>query len=115
MSARRYFFNAVLGKSESWQSGGELDPSDVERANLIGSITDEGTHVPVLDIDFPVRLEPSSTPGHFHLYLDGIELDWSTYKMLLAALAAAGVIEEGYRTASLSRGMTLVRKPGVTK
>lgn len=31
-------------------------------------------HSPVLDIDFPARLLPSTTEGHFHSYLDGLML-----------------------------------------
>lgn len=72
-------------------------------------------HSPVLDIDFAARLVPSSTEGHFHLYLDGLTLGWPEYKKLLKALADAGVIESGYYDASVRRQMTCVRPPGVMK
>lgn len=71
-------------------------------------------HAPVLDIDFPACLIPSSTPGHFHLYLDK-PVPWLTYRTLLEALAEAGLIEEGYMRASIDRGATYVRKPTCTK
>jgi hypothetical protein len=72
-------------------------------------------HSPALDIDFAARLVPSSTPGHFHLYLDGLSMDWPTYARLLNALADAGVIERGYADASLRRGASFLRLPGATK
>lgn len=84
--------------------------------NLISSEVDDGTglHMPVLDIDFAAELVPSRTPGHFHLYLDK-PMTWGTYRNLLRALADAGVIEPGYASASIERGATFVRKPGVPK
>ena len=73
------------------------------------------SHSPVLDIDFAARLVPSSTEGHFHLYLDGLTLSWPEYENLLSALADAGVIERGYFDASVRRQMTCVRPPGMVK
>ena len=71
-------------------------------------------HRPILDIDFPAQLIPSSTEGHFHLYLDK-PMPWSTYKKLLRALAEAGIIEGGYARASEARKYTAVRLPWVHK
>jgi hypothetical protein len=68
------------------------------------------THAPVLDLDIPHELVPSTTPGHAHLYLD-VEMSWRKYKRLLRALAAAGVVEKGYVKASLRRRLTAVRVP----
>lgn len=73
-----------------------------------------GKHALILDIDHPCELIPSSTPGHFHLYVD-VAMDWVTYSKLLIALMDAGVIEEGYAMASLARKGTYLRKPGVLK
>lgn len=70
----------------------------------------EWKHAPVLDLDFPAVLIPSSTPGHFHLYLDK-PMEWSKYETLLHALADAGVIERGYANASIARRATFVRDP----
>jgi hypothetical protein len=72
-------------------------------------------HSPVLDIDFEARLLPSSTEGHYHLYLDGIEMPWPKYRKLLEVLAEVGVIERGYYKASVRRQMTCVPLPGVRK
>lgn len=71
-------------------------------------------HLPVLDLDFPCDLVPSTRPGHFHLYLNKPIL-WDTYKELLVALAKAGIIEQGYADASIKKGFTAVRIPGATK
>lgn len=73
-------------------------------------------HALVLDIDHPTWLMPSTTPGHYHLYVDvpgGITNE--KYKTLLEALANAGVIEWGYASASIARGFTSVRLPWVQK
>src|SRR5690348_415165 len=67
-----------------------------EEANLVGSLTTRGTHMPVLDIDrIPVRLVESSTPGNYHLYIDK-EMPWETYLDLLWALVDAGILERGW-------------------
>lgn len=94
-----------------------ITESDEENHNLIGSLIEDtdNLHSPVLDIDFPARLVPSTTPGHFHLYLDGLALHWSAYIDLLVALGRAGVLGEGYVNASIDRGMTTVRPPHVKK
>ncbi|MEU4155728.1 hypothetical protein [Actinoplanes sp. NPDC026670] len=71
-------------------------------------------HKVVLDIDLPVTVLPSSTPGHHHLFIDK-PMTWPTYKRLLDALADAGLIESGYRSASVERKYTAVRLPWVKK
>lgn len=92
------------------------EPSD-PRAMLVSSEADSEfgeLHYPALDIDFPAELVPSSTEGHFHLYLD-CGMKWRTYKRLLKELARAGVIEKGYYGASVARGATMLRLPHVKK
>lgn len=89
--------------------------AEIKDANLISSRLTDGFHSPVLDVDYGARLIPSSTPGHFHLYLDDLRLTWDEYQELLLVLAKLGVIEPGYAAASIDRRQTMVRKPGVTK
>jgi len=85
------------------------------RANLVGSLLqNKQTHAPVLDLDFPCELYPSTTTGHHHLYLD-VELSWDDYAKLLTVLGEVGILEPGYVDASLRRRQTFVRKPGVRK
>lgn len=90
-----------------------------DQSNLTSSQVWVGSrirHLPVLDIDFEARLVPSSTPGHYHLYLDGMKpMEERKYANLLNALADAGVIEHGYASASVARGMSLVRNPGIKR
>lgn len=86
--------------------------------NVITSVVADGfgkVHAPVLDLDFPARLVPSSTPGHFHLYLDGILVGHEAFMRLLDALAEAGVVSHAYAGYSKQRGYTAVRAPGSYK
>jgi len=85
-----------------------------DEANLVSSWLVNGEHSPALDIDLPCVLVPSSTPGKFHLYIDK-PMPWETYKTLLRALADAGILEQEYASASIAKGQSFLRKPGVTK
>lgn len=76
--------------------------------------SDALTHAPVIDIDVPCELIPSSRLGHYHLYIHH-PIRWKDYKTILYALSTAGIVEEGYYNASASRGYTAVRAPGVVK
>lgn len=71
-------------------------------------------HYPVLDLDFPAELIPSSTPGHFHLYL-GKAVPSAAYFTMLEAMVEAGLLEEGFVNASVARGYTAARMPWVHK
>lgn len=71
-------------------------------------------HAPILDLDFPCHVVESSTPGHSHLYLDK-PITARKYRRLLKALWKAGMIEEGYYRASLTRDATHLRHPRMTK
>ena len=93
----------------------DRSPSTEEDHNLISShIPGTRLHAPILDLDFPHHYEPSTQPGHGHLYLDGPISRWKM-TVLLWALYQAGVIEQGYFLWSLRRGGTFVRRPGVLK
>lgn len=94
----------------------------VAQANVISSINHRASasgvahHALVLDIDMPTWLMPSTTPGHYHLYIDvpgGIPHE--KWMALMVALRDAGVIEHGYMGASLDRGWSCVRLPWVAK
>lgn len=71
-------------------------------------------HKPVLDIDLPVKVVESSTPGHHHLYIDK-EMTWEDYELLLKVLTLVGIIEPGYYEASVKRKHTSVRLPWIKK
>lgn len=78
--------------------------------NAVSSLTADGRHLPVIDLDVPARLVPSRRPGHSHLYLD-VPMTWGQYSTLLHALCAAGVIEAPHFVRALDSGATLV-SPG---
>lgn len=95
--------------------GIENPTTNLSEADIITSqVENSDNHKVILDIDFGAQLIPSSTPGHFHLYLDK-EVSWDKYIKLLKALAAAGIIETGYAGASINRGYSAVRLPWVEK
>lgn len=106
-----YQLTLVISKPEKACGLGDANivTSEVADSGCYG-----GLHRPVLDIDFPCKLIPSSTPGHFHLYMDR-ELSWHQYKKLLTVLAEVGLIESGYLRASLERCYTAVRLPWISK
>jgi hypothetical protein len=89
---------------------GDSVDANVTTSRVLG----KDTHKVVLDLDLAAKLLPSSTPGHFHLYIDH-EMTWKQYRRVLRALAAAGIIETGYLGASEHRGYTSVRLPWIKK
>jgi hypothetical protein len=99
---------------EDTYDGEHVPVEDIAAAHIVLSTDDNGWHRPVLDIDFPAALIPSSTEGHFHRYLDK-KLSTSQYMKLLDALAEAGIIEQGYASVSEARGYTSARLPWVKK
>lgn len=109
-------------KTTDYGNDRELTKDD-EKANCITSmVRDEPSlwptgvqwHRPVIDIDLPVKAVPSSRAGHFHLFIDRA-MTWETYLNLLDAMAAAGIVEPNYVSASRERGYSTVRLPWVRK
>lgn len=89
---------------------------ELDRADVVSSLRPDGKHTLVIDLDHQAWLVPSTTEGHYHLYVDvpdGIEED--KYWPLMLALSQAGVIQTGYYRASKQRGHTDVRLPWVVK
>jgi hypothetical protein len=88
---------------------------DPVKANLVSSrIGESKYHSPVLDIDMPCQVLPSSSPGHHHLYIDH-PMEWDTYRLLLQSMAQAGILEWGFVSSSVERGYSAVRTPWVKK
>jgi len=91
--------------------------TDLEEATVVSSdmTTKDGYyHQPVIDFDIPVRLVPSSTPGHSHLYID-TPTSGAAYFQLLRALVDCGYVQPGYADASERRGHSDVRLPWIKK
>lgn len=117
-----YKVHSFHGSSNDPDNKADRDVAPLDEADVVSSAfkngvgTESDRHAVVLDIDHPCYLVKSSTPGHFHLYIDvpgGIE--WQGYQHLLGALADAGVIEDGYYRAGVERRATMVRLPWVKK
>lgn len=100
---------------EDVYSVNQLDEANIVTSKMIKQKEGEFTrHKPLLDIDVPCKLVASTTPGHYHLYIN-YELDWPQYVHLLYVLADVGIIEEGYMQASVKRGYSAVRLPWIKK
>ncbi len=87
-----------------------FDPATRGTANLVGSLTSRGTHLPVLDCDFPVETFPSTRPGHTHVYFERETSRWRMIVMLVG-LATAGMVEWTYVLTAALRGVACVRPP----
>lgn len=111
---RKYYKNVEFqDEYGSYWSRTRSSPQDAEVVS--SELVDElGGHAPALDIDVPMGVVPSSTPGHNHLYFD-VRMPWRRYKRLLKAMAAAGLLEEGYVKASIRRRHTALRVPWIRK
>lgn len=111
----RRLYKEVKWQDEYGAAGWSRIPATShEDAEVVSSEIGEGIHCPTLDIDLPCYVVPSSTPGHFHLYID-YPMPWRKYKQLLKALAKSGIVEKGYVKASIRRKHTAVRVPWLKK
>lgn len=90
------------------------EPTEENPANCLFSETWPGIHYPCIDVDLPMRVVPSSTYDHFHLYFD-VPVEWDKYKALLQAMADAELASQAYVDFSIAQGGTTVRMPGVQK
>lgn len=99
------------------QSTGPEPVTELDRANAVTSAVDytqRKMHRPVLDLDVPAKLIPSTTEGHHHLLID-VPMSWEQYQKLMTVLAEVGIVEPGYTQASVARGYSAVRLPWVKK
>lgn len=62
----------------------------------------------------PAMLVPSSTEGHFHLYLE-TEMDWGDYLGLMRCMVDAGLLEKDWVDMNERRRMAMLRKPEFKK
>jgi hypothetical protein len=85
-----------------------------EIPNLISSRTTDGRQMPIIDLDFSFRIEESSTPGHYHLYLDQ-PIGRVKFVILMLVLWWCRCVEMGYAVWSIRRMGNFVRLPGIEK
>jgi hypothetical protein len=103
--------------SNSSQPDERVEVDNLADANVISSKQKlyPGWHTPMLDIDVPMTVVPSSTPGHAHLYFPTVSAPWDSYVRLLDAMGEIGILEPGYVAVSKVRGNTSLRLPWVLK
>lgn len=89
----------------------QMQVTKPDEANLVSSLLKNGKHSPLLDLDVRHKLVASRTQGHAHLYIDGVEMRWWKYRILLWILQWCGIIQSGYYKHSVLRRMTMVRTP----
>jgi hypothetical protein len=68
-------------------------------------------YVSILEVEFPIQLIPSTTPGHYHLYLDR-KISWEQYILVLESAHEAGIINKGFYEMSIKNGQSMVLLPG---
>jgi hypothetical protein len=95
-----------------------LDAPDADY-NLESSLDEDGMHQPQLDLDlgpnWEANVRPSSTPGHYHITWEGLQLSWEDYSEVLLVLAKHGLVDSAWVDHSLGREMTLLRASHVKK
>ena len=74
----------------------------------------DALHAPVIDIDLPCHWEPSTAPGHGHLYINHA-MPWADVVKLLDVLVEVGIVQAGFRDASVKRKYTACRTPWTKK
>lgn len=109
------------GGYDEHQDGAVVMDAPIQEANAITSLMDiPGAassitlHKPLIDIDHPVVVVESSTPGHSHLYID-LPMPWADVVKLLDVMVEVGLVEPGYADACKDDGYTTLRLPWVSK
>ncbi len=111
-SDRRWFYNPQVNRNSAPDT---MKPVAQGRGNLISSKLLNGKHSPILDLDFAAMLVESTNPGHYHLYLDGIELDDDQMDDLIESLVRVGILQEGILRRWNHDGAQFARPPWVKK
>lgn len=90
----------------------DLTNRHVANSNIITSVANDGYHYPVLNFDFPVRVYPSTTPGHYHVYLDK-PIESEVYFAFLDYLNEMGLTDRRWTRSAHHLGASWVRLPWV--
>lgn len=80
------------------------------QADMVGSQMQDGSHMPIFDIDYAATLVPSGTPGHCHLILER-PISKRKYTKVLRAMYRAGLMERNFYLGMKVRGQTFLRVP----
>ena len=74
-------------------------------------IQPDGGLTSILEVEFPIQLIPSTTPRHYHLYLDR-KISWEQYMLVLKSAYETGIINRGFYEMSIKNGQSMVLLPG---
>lgn len=104
---------------EAWVHRNYVDQTGTDKPfNLVSSVRlREGhvlfgrdtMHMPLFDVDMPVYVIPSKTPGHFHLGFPSLSWTIETYLRFLQCMVDFGIVQEGYLAASQVRKASFIR------
>lgn len=123
------FYGRLFAKSqsvrESWDGSADMSHQCDDKvqnssvdAELVISATSKDyancDHYPLIDLDIPVNIVPSSRVGQTHLYINHPVTQEGLFE-ILDVLAKHGIVEPGYARAAKSRGYSAVRLPWVKK
>lgn len=93
--------------------------TDFDTADIVSSERAESygpkRHIVMFDVDIPMEVIESSTPGHYHVYFPETHISKIALLDLLEELSSAGIVEPGYVGASRARGFAALRLPWVHK
>lgn len=90
----------------------DLQNRHVANSNIITSIAHDGFHYPVLNIDCPVTVVPSTIPGHSHVLIDH-PVSRNQYFEMLQSLANVGIVNGNWLHEAQQLGASWVRLPWV--
>ena len=101
------------------ETGGETHKVAPNYANLVTSkvyeIDGVDFHTPILDLDLDAKLLPSTTHGHYHLYIDKV-MPEEDYRKLIDVLVEVGILQKGIKEYQMDEeGFTAARLPGIKK
>lgn len=113
MTKRLTFHSEAVDDISKWPSPCTPEP-DAKKANLVGSLCDDGWHMPCIDIDLPCKLVKSTTKDHFHLYIEK-PMTFAAYRKLIEAMIEAGIVEPNILKYMDMNGMTTLRPVGKKK
>lgn len=119
MKYHRTVRTTIIGGYQDEYDRTPLVDKTIDEANLILSREIGGSygvtyHRPVIDLDYEAELIPSSTPGHFHLYINK-EIPEALYWKFLRVMAECGIVQQGWVDSSIARGASSVRLPWIKK
>lgn len=79
-----------------------------------GDLKPGGLHYPMLDLDFPVHLFPSSQEGHYHSIMEK-PLSYDQYDKLIKVMTEVGLLNPCTYDRFKQRNQTRLRAPWVLK